>query len=140
MVMDSPAVSVLQVVIKAPEVSFTVTSIVPVPSSVPSLAVSVRVWVTSALTGGAVNVVAGKDESAKVIPEPGGADHEYNVMASPSVSVADPDRASVPPSATVRSLPAMTVGGALALPVTVILRMWWLLAPKSPPGAVTLTA
>ena len=70
MVMDWPPEVVLQVVIKAPEVSFT--SHVyrsPSQSSVPSLAVSLRVNVVSEVTSGAVNVVEAEEALAKVIPE-----------------------------------------------------------------------
>ena len=56
-------------------------------------------YVVSEVTSGAVNVVEAEEASAKVIPA-GVADHVYDVMVlSPSVSVADPDRASVSPSA-----------------------------------------
>ena len=100
MVMDSFAVVVLHVVIKAPEVSFTITSIVSNPSSVPSLAVSLRVNVVSEVTAGAVNVVEAEETLVKVIPVPGWADHVYDT-ASPSESVAVPDKVTVLPSPTV---------------------------------------
>ena len=110
MVMDWPAEVVLQVVMNAPEVSFTVTSIVSNPSSVPSLAVSLKVYVVSEVTSGAVNVVEAEEALVKVIPA-GMADHVYDVMASPSESVAVPDKVTVSPSPTVWSVPASTVGG-----------------------------
>ena len=79
-----PILPVLQVVINAPEVSFTVTSTVSVPGSVPSEAVSVRVNVVSAVTAGAVKVVEAEALSSKVISESEGADHVYDTPESSS--------------------------------------------------------
>ena len=120
MVIDWPPEVVLQVVINAPEVSFTITSTESIPESVPSLTVSLKVYVVSEGTSGAVNVVEAEEALAKVIPEPDVSDHLYDVMASPSGSVAVPDKVTVSPSPTVWSVPAFTVGGMLALSVTVI--------------------
>ena len=118
--MDWPAVVVLQVVIKAPEVSFTSTSTESIPESVPSLAVSLKVYVVSEVTSGAVNVVEAEEALTKVIPA-GMADHVYDVMASPSESVAVPDKVTVSPSPTVWSVPASTVGGVLGSGISILI-------------------
>ena len=146
MVISSSSLVVIHVVMNAEPVSFTVTTISSDPESVPSSAVSVRVKVASASTAGAVKVVEAEESSANVMPEPDGADQEYDSMESPaSGSVADPDRVTVSPSPTVWSGPAATTGGLLPsgdpAPVTVISSSRQLLPfSKTPlPEAVTMT-